>query len=119
MKKSISVVLLAIMLLQSCVAYQKTSVSINEACERGSVKVTNSSGKSTRFTNIVLKDSIYYGTNSSNRFIEEPLYPINIRGIFLKDLKKSKEQSIVFGVVLGVPILIIGVTLIDIAINGF
>ena len=39
MKKSISIVLLATILLQSCVAYRKNPTSLNYAANRGRVKV--------------------------------------------------------------------------------
>ncbi len=93
MKKSISIILLATILLQSCVAYQKTSVSLNEAYDRGKVEVINNVGKSTRFTNIILKDSIYYGINSANRFVEEPLDSLNISAIYLQDIKESRINT--------------------------
>ena len=93
MKKSISFVLLATILLQSCVAYHDTSVSLNEAYDRGKVEVINNIGKSTRFTNIILKDSIYYGINSANRFVEEPLDSLNISAIYLQDIRDSRINT--------------------------
>lgn len=104
MKKSISIILLATILLQSCVAYQDISVSLNDAYDRGSVEVINSSGKSTRFTNIVLKDSIYYGINSANRFVEEPLDSINTTAIYLQDIRDSRINTWI-GVSLSVVII--------------
>ena len=95
MKKSIAIILLATILIQSCVAYQKTSISLNEAYDRGKVEVINNSGKKTHFTNIILKDNNYYGINSANRFVEESLNSINISAIYLQDKKATKQNTII------------------------
>jgi hypothetical protein len=64
MKKSISIVLLATILLQSCAAYQKTSVPIHQTVGRGEVKVKYNTGKEYKFKNIKLVDGEYYGVRS-------------------------------------------------------
>ena len=94
MKKSISIVLLVTILLQSCVAYQKTSVSLNEAHDsKGMVKVTDTRGESFVFNYIELRDSIYYGTNKE---VTIRLETSQITGIYLKDNNKSKTQTVIF-----------------------
>ena len=98
MKKSISIVLLATILLQSCVAYHDTSVSLNEAKDKGRVRVSYTDGRDASFGNIIFKDSTYYGIPVPKHISEKPLDSINIRAIYLKDIKKSKTQSVIFGV---------------------
>ena len=95
MKRQIAIFILVNIFLQSCVEYQQTSVSLNEAYDRGKVEVINNSGKSTRFTNIILKNSIYYGINSisAKRFVEEPLDSLNISAIYLQDIKDSRINT--------------------------
>ena len=118
MKKSISIVLLATILLQSCIAFQKTSVSLNEAQDKGRVRVSYTNRRDASFANIILKDSIYYGIPVPKHISEKPLEPDQISGIYLKDIKKSKEQSILFGAIFGIILAVFIGTLISIAIYG-
>ena len=85
-KKNISVLLLATILLQSCVAYQKTSVPLDVASNNGYVKVTNTIGKSFEFHHIESTDSIYYGVRKGER---TKLDEAQLIGIYLQDKKKS------------------------------
>ena len=103
MKKSISILFLVTILLQSCVVYQKTPVSINEAYKRGSrVKIISKLGESYIFNGIYIKDSIYYGVEGDNLV---RLDTAQISGIYLQDNKKSKNQTkVVSG---GVPIVLV------------
>ena len=61
MKNSTSMLLLAVILLQSCVIYQKTQVPIDQAINVGRVKVINESGMEYKFHNIELEEGIYKG----------------------------------------------------------
>ena len=62
MKKSISTVLLATILLQSCRAYYPSSISLKEASEKhDKVKVTTTQKDKFHFDRIHLIDSVYYG----------------------------------------------------------
>lgn len=104
MKKLVSVFLLATILTQSCIVYQKTSVSINEALDKGNVKVTNNLGQYRQFKNIYLEGGIYYG------IVQPPFWGIdipftiaidsaNISDIYMKDIGKSNNKSLVFVIV--------------------
>lgn len=95
MKKSLSLVLLATILLQSCVAYQKTSVSLEQAYNKGKVKLVDMHGNKHTIQNIEMKDSIYYAFIKEKRTI---LYESQISSIYLVDKKKSKTQTIIFSV---------------------
>lgn len=81
MKKSVSSVLLTVILLQSCVVYQKNSVSINEASERGKVKVVNTNGRTVLFDNILSETGSYYGIYDNNRI---PIDTIRTTSFYLK-----------------------------------
>lgn len=87
MKKHISIILLATILFQSCVAYQKTSVSLNEAYNRGNVKIKSTNGENKKYTNIIMEDSIYYGVQDWQNKL--PILPASVDSIYLKDKKKS------------------------------
>ena len=118
MKKSISIVLLATILLQSCVAYQKTSVPINEAQDKGPVRVSYTNRKDASFVNIILKDSIYYGISSYKHISEKPLDQVQIDGIYLKDLEKSKVQTIFLAATLTIFLVLFIGAIISITLDG-
>ena len=89
-KQLISIALLVTILLQSCVAYQKTSVSLNEAANKGQVRVYNNMGERFVFAKINLRDSVYYGVKGSK---ETTLYAAQISGLYLHDIDASKRNS--------------------------
>lgn len=91
MKKSASFVLLAVILLQSCVVYQDTSVSVNDAQNQGATKVLTTYGTEMVFDNMYIKDSIYYGVYESQ---EIRLDTTQIKNIYLRDKKKSNTRTV-------------------------
>jgi len=90
-KQLISIALLATILLQSCVAYQKTSISLDEAKNKGKVKVMRRTGNYSKFKNIHMEDGVYYG-NINNK--EVLLKVSQFSAIYLEDKEKSKKQTI-------------------------
>ena len=98
MKKSISILLLGMILLQSCSVYQKTSVSLNDAQNRGIVKVIPNYGQKVYFKKIELRDSVYYGYAMKDKNGITPLYQAQISSIFIKDVKKSKQLKIIMAI---------------------
>lgn len=103
MKKSVSIFLLTIILLQSCVSFNKTSVTINEASENGKVKVIANSGRKVIFDNILKEDGSYYGiynfdripidtTRTTSFYLKQPSYHYDKYyriWVYLKDGEKS------------------------------
>lgn len=81
MKKSISFVLFIAILLQSCVVYQKQSVSIYQAVEKGKVKVVTNSGRKVIFNNIIKEGGNYYGIYNFDRI---PLDTTRTYSFYLK-----------------------------------
>ena len=67
MKRSISIFLLAVMLLQSWVVYQHTSVPLDDAQNQGRVKVATTYGTDMKFTNMYFEDSLYYGVAGTKK----------------------------------------------------
>ncbi len=86
MNKSISIILLATILLESCVFYQKTTVSLKEAQDIGKVKLTTTHGEVYIFKSIILRDSLYFGVNKN---AQQVLYESKISSIYLQNMKKS------------------------------
>ena len=91
MKKSLPIIVLSIILLQSCVAYQDTSVSLNDAQNQGRVKVATTYGIQMKFKNIYTKDNIYYGVAKSQEICVDSTQILNV---YLKDRKKSNKRTV-------------------------
>ena len=61
MQKSISVTLLVIILLQSCVVYRKPPVPISESISKGKVKMVKTNGDKVVLRGIVYENGTYWG----------------------------------------------------------
>ena len=99
-RQTISILLLAIILMQSCVAYQNSTVSIDQAFNKGRVRITTTQGNKVRFSEILIKDNNYYGLRGTKL---TRLDNGQILAIQLQDMKKSKSQTI--GLIAGVVIV--------------
>ena len=73
-------------------------MSLNEAHDKGRVRISYTNRRDASFGNIIFKDSTYYGIPVPKHISEKPLDPDQISGIYLKDIKKSKTQSLIFGI---------------------
>jgi len=103
MKKSTSIVLLATILLQSCVAYQKTSVSLEEAANKGNVKLIGTDGNVYEMRNIEMQDSIYYGFIGKEKTL---IAEASLAEIYLQDKKKSTRWT-VLGITIPIVVLLV------------
>ena len=116
MKKSVSIFLLATILFQGCVVYQKVPVSITEAHDKGKVLIIDSLKNKTKAEYIEKVDDNYYipyrvrkkGEDGEYHWFEgkKQLNSDDIK-IYLLDKNKSKTGTIVL-VVLS-PFIAIGV----------
>jgi len=75
-----------LVLLQSCIAYQKTSVPIEEATNKGKVKIENNGGLKWEFNQIEQIDGVYYGIMKGDTL---EITPDNIAKIYPIDERKS------------------------------
>lgn len=96
MKKSISVTLLAIILLQSCVIYQNTPVSLEEVLDKGKVKVEKN-GKKLYFNNIIWDENSYYGVTSTYNMLLDSTVSVYLQYIPYSTIGQDKVGSIGFG----------------------
>ena len=62
-KRTIAYLLTVLILSQSCAVYQKTSVPLESAVDKGKVKVIGDK-KTRKYDNIILKGAMYYGVSS-------------------------------------------------------
>ncbi|GEM_PF-4762084 len=118
-----------LVLFYSCTVYQKTSVPLSEAHDRGKVKVKTKSGETIKFLQIKFEDGKYYGLvrdevkNERDKYRVVKYYiPITdnqAAGVYPKDMKKSKKRTILLATS---PLMVVGVmlitTLIGIAAGG-
>ena len=88
--KSTSILLLALILLQSCVFYQKVPISLNDAQDQGKAKAVSKLGKTLLFKNIIVEDSLYYGvTKTFNMQLDSTVT------IYLKNVEKSRAVNVI------------------------
>ncbi len=93
-----------LVLFYSCTVYQKTSVPLSEAHDRGKVKVKTKSGETIKFLHIKFEEGKYYGLvrdevkNERNKYrIVKYYIPITDKqaaGVYPKDMKKSKKRTV-------------------------
>jgi len=107
MFKSILLSIFIIVLFQSCVVYNKPSVSLHESVGQGKVKLMSTSGTKLKFTNIEKVDSVYYGIGreyiSETNYITKagskmPLDSTLVSEIFVKNVKKSNTRTVLVAI---------------------
>ena len=68
-------------------------MSLNEATNKGKVKLIDANGSVYAALNIEMQDSIYYALIKKNKIA---LVESQYSGIYLEDKQKSKEQTVIF-----------------------
>jgi len=113
-----------LMLFQSCIAYQTTPTTLNSAVDMGSVKIIDNTGAHYKFKSVQLKEGVYYGigavyANTEYKSTPEGLIAVldstKYEAVYLKDIKKSKIQSIWITIGIAAPVAF--VLLVGIAIS--
>ena len=91
MKRQITIFILANILLQSCYVSQKTSVSVDDAVNKGKVTFENNEGKKIYLKNIIYEDGAYYGIWDNNQMV--PMDSTDSIDFYLKDIKASQNRT--------------------------
>ena len=95
MKKLTSLLLLVLLLAQSCVVYQKVSVPIEDAYDQGRVKMITKSGDKMIFNKIIFANNVtYFGVTGRKTISNILIDPNNIESIYLQNKKKSTVGTI-------------------------
>ena len=83
----LSVLLMALMLLQGCVVYHKTPSTLEQAAQVPvRTKVTNLQGEKTKYRYIQREDGIYYGVKKQDReMVRTPLEAGELEKIQVKN----------------------------------
>ena len=108
MKKLIPILLLLSLLIQSCVVYQKTSVSAQKAYGYGRVKVENNDGTNEKYRNIRLLNGVFNGVKGKT---EIPLDLEKIKAFYLEDFSKTRIANVVL-ILIAIPVVVIGIIFI-------
>lgn len=103
MKKRISIILLAVMLLQNCTVYRKRSVSLDKAYNKGKVKLITTTGNTMLLNNIEKTDTTYYYNVGSYKI---SISPDEVEGIHLYN-QKNTGKWVAIGIGAGVILIII------------
>ena len=105
-KQALAQIIILALLVQSCVAYQNTSVSMNQAVDQGRVKVVSKEGNKQRLQEIIKKEDQFYGV--LNRDITIPIDSASIEAVYKYDRGKSTGQTLglIAGVTLGLGVLL-------------
>ena len=125
MKRQITIFILVNIFLQSCVVYQKSSVSVDDAVNKGKVMVVNNEGKKIYLMNIIYEDGAYfinedgtyYGIWDNDQMV--PMTSTDSSDFYLKDIKASSKRTgwAIVGFVI-IPLgIIIGMELYEVRFN--
>jgi hypothetical protein len=103
--KLIALLLIMIILLQSCVAYKGQSVTLERASNsKNKVKIETKDNQTFKYDSVTLEDEKYYGNKKvDGKILKTELKKDVITNIRLEDKKKSKFLDT------AIPIAIVGV----------
>ena len=104
--KSICIVLIFVLILQSCTVYKRTPVSLEvAAATNNKVLVTSSKNAILHYKKIQQIDGIYYGVQIvKGKFVKIPLTQNEIKTIYIKD--KTTSTILTIGIIV-IPIAIV------------
>lgn len=115
----ISIVLMILILFQSCRVYHKENVSIDKAVtEQKRVRIKTKTGQKSKFKKIILDSSQYYGIKKvKGKYTRVLIQPNDIESLRLH----NKTMSIIYGTGIGLVIVfvIVGIArCCDINVDG-
>jgi hypothetical protein len=103
-RKSITLLLVALVILQGCAVYRSNPTTMEQAVMNESkVKVQSKSNKTDKFQKIIIEDGIYYGVKIVHG--ETIKLPLNQNDI-LTIKEKNKPLSTILGI--GIPVVLLG-----------
>ena len=102
--RTIALFFMSMILFQSCVAYQKTTVSLQEAEQsKTRAKVHTSANQTYYFNQIVLEEEEFYGLKKVNgKIVRIAIHTNKANKVFLQSKRKSTWATIV---VIAVPVI--------------
>ena len=98
MKKSVSLVLLATLLLQSCVLYQTTPIPISESTNNGKVKIVMTNGEKVALKHIEYDfiNGTYWGLKKGySKDHQYKIDPTRVAEVYLISKHDSRTASVV------------------------
>jgi hypothetical protein len=109
MKKAISIILLAIILLQSCVIYKKTPVSISESTNKGKVKIVRTNGEKVALKSMEYDflNGTYWGLRKGYSMDHRyKIDPTQVAEVYIIDKHDSRTGTVivVIAIVIAIPL---------------
>ena len=116
--KSITLFFIAIIMFQSCVGYQSTSISLEQAAkEQKRTKIRTSSNNKYYYEKIVLEEGQFYGIKKLNKnMVKIPLDTNEINDVYLQSKSKSSWMTIV---AIAIPVIALVFIALDELDNSF
>jgi len=112
-KSNAAYLLVILIFMQSCVAYQSAPSTLHNSVDMGPVKIINQAGSVYKFKSVELREGQYIGTGSVYADLKFSITPdgaftaldsTQFNAIYLKDAKRSKRQSVWLGVGITLPV---------------
>jgi len=121
--KRITLLVLLFVFLQSCTVYNSTSVSLEEATDKGKVRVFNNAGLEWVFKEIQMKDSVFYGVTSKDTL---KIRQNQVSTIYTIDKEESerktkllKKSLLYSSIPMGAGLTVILVSLVLLLLHGY
>lgn len=116
--KLISLFFISIIMFQSCVGYQSTSISLEQAAkEQKRTKIRTSSNNKYYYEKIVLEEGQFYGIKKLNKnMVKIPLDTNEINDVYLQSKSKSSWMTIV---AIAIPVIALVFIALDEVDNSF
>ncbi len=113
--KVIAIILVSLMLFQSCRVYHKGNVSLDEAItQQKRVKIKTKDGRKLKFKSVVIDSSQYYGIKKiRGKTVRTLIEPNNIETLRLH----NKTMSIIYGT--GIGLVVTGFVTVVIALASW
>ena len=109
MKKSASIILLATILLQSCVIYQSTPVPISESTNKGKVKIVRTNGEKVALKGMVYDNGTYWGLRKGySKDHRYKIDPTQVAEVYIIDKRDSRTASVIFSIAI---VIVISLTI--------
>ena len=110
--KPIVLFLTALLLLQSCVVYHKTPITLEQASrEQTRTKVTTAENNTYKFTHITYDNGVFYGINNRNgKPVKTSLYNEEVTGVY--EINNSASTLATLATFIGIPVLLSGIVTI-------
>ena len=113
--KPIALLLTALLLMQSCIVYHKTPITLEKASqEHRRTKIKTADDKTYKFKYITHENGVFYGINKSHgKPVKTSLYNEEVTGVY--DINDAASTLTTVTTIIGVPVVLLGLLYIAFA----